>query len=280
MIDFRHRPETSDKKLRVAVEKPDLTRSNAYSHNWCDQTTWYGSSVRIVDEVAQNAGDNQTYYLDNYNVIDTYHGKLFDEDYLTDDDGYNFLVSITVDGYSKTEQDPHYASGGDFTVDYELAEINFLSPLSPSSEVLVTYHYATDSVFYARIDSGKKLFIVAAEVQFSDDMELNDSFKYQVYVTNPYNPGGPKVPYGNPNIYKKMSDFQIEATKAYTSYPPLGGSGWRAMPRAIYILNWDYLSGTVLASSTGAEIRVWMEHDAPCSGTYATITFYGVTEDE
>jgi hypothetical protein len=279
--DFRRHPETSDGRPKVAMGKQDATRLNGYSHNWCDPTTWYSDSVRVVDEVAENTGDNQIYQLDNYNVIDTYHGKLFEEDFLTDNDGYSYRVVVKVndvDGY--TEQDPHYGSGGNFTIDYANAQVNFLSPLLESDVVKVTYYYEDGSTFILPVESGMQLFIEAGEAQFSDDLEMLDTIKYQVFIINPYNPSGPKIPYGQPNVYKTITDLQIEATKAYPKYPSIGGTGWRGMQREVLILNWDYVSGTLLKSSYGSEIHIWLEHDTPYGGTYASMTFYGVIETE
>lgn len=286
MLDLRHRPHTSDGKPISAVEKPDASRAYYFSHNWCDPTTWYGDSEYVVDEVAEDTGDNQTYQLDNYNVIDTCHGKIFGEDFLADANNNDYRVHVEVngvDGY--VEHDPHYtdfSDSYDYVVDYENARITFASPLQPSDEVTVTYHYENGSTFYAVVPEGKKLLIDSSEVQFSNDINPTDTIKYQVYVYNPYYPQGPlKVPYGTPNVYKTMSDFQVEATKTYPEFPAIGNEGnWRAMPNPLIVLNWDYVSGTALKSSYGTEIRIWLEHDEPFEGTYASLTFYGIEEDE
>lgn len=286
MTDLKPKPVTSDFKTISAVEKPDATRAYYFSHNWCDPTTWYGDSIRAVDESATNMGNHKTYQLDHYNIIDTYHGKLFGEDLLTDADGYDYRVHVKVnslDGY--VEHDPHYtdySDAYDYVVDYVNAQIVFAYELQPNDDVTVTYHYENGSTFYAIVPDGKKLLIDSSEVQFSDDVNLVDTIKYQVYVYNPYYPIGPlKVPYGNPNVYKTMSDFQVEATKTYPIFPVIGHEGnWRSMSKPLIVLNWDYVSGTALRSSYGTEIRIWLEHNKPFEGTYASLTFYGLENDE
>jgi hypothetical protein len=42
---------TSDKRLRIAVEKGDESRVTLISHRWNDKTTWYENSTRVVEEV-------------------------------------------------------------------------------------------------------------------------------------------------------------------------------------------------------------------------------------
>jgi hypothetical protein len=279
-------PVTSNGRPRFAVEKPDSSRSYYFSHNWCDPTTWYGDSVRVEDEVAANCGDNRTYQLDHYNVIDTFHGKIFGEDSLRDSNGCDYRVHVAVnnvDGY--IEHDPHYtdfSDGYDFIVDYENGKIIFADERLPTDQVMVTYHYENGSAFHAVVPSGKKLLIEFAEVQFSKDINPTDTVKYQLYVYNPYYPMGPlRVPYGEPNVYKTMADFQVEAMKSFPEFPAIGKPGnWRGMSKPLVILNWDYVSGTPLKSSYGSEVRIWLEHDKPFEGTYASLTFYGFEEDE
>lgn len=285
-------PKTQDGRPRYAVEKGTTAKLNFFTHDWSDPTTWYTGSGYAQDEVATDSGDHTTYTLAHQNVIDTYHSKVYQEDYLTDANGHSYRVSVKVDGVAKTEQDPHVGSGGDFTVDYVNGQIVFASALDPSAEVQVTYHYANGSVFLIAPTAGKQLSIDMVEVQFSDDIVLTDTVVFQPYgfveafapqycTTNggPY-PPGTKIPLGNPLKYKSFTDFQTEATKAYVQYPAMGGDNWRAAPHKITIMNWDYLSSTLLKSSMGMEIRVTLEHDAPFEGWYSTATFYCRLENE
>lgn len=278
-------PETDGMPIN-AIEKSTKERVYYFSHNWCDPTTWYGDSLYVIDEIAENLGDNKTYQLDNYNVIDTFHGKIFGEDFLSDSDGYDYRVHVKVNGLDGYEEhDPHYtdySDSYDYIIDYSNAQIIFSYNLLPTDEVKVSYHYENGSTFYAIVPNGKKLLIDSSEVQFSDDINLTDTIKYQVFVYNPYYPVGPlKVPYGNPNVYKTLSDFQVEAMKTYPIFPAIGNeNNWRSMPKPLIVLNWDYVSGTALKSSYGTEIRIWLEHNIPFEGTYASLTFYGSEEDE
>lgn len=280
----------SDGRMRVSSEKTSASTVTFYSHNWCDKTTWYEKSVKL-SETATNSGDNLIYILSHKNVIDSYHGKYTNEDYIKDTGGYSYRVSVWVDGYAKTEQDPHYGTGGHFTVDYADGYIVFLSAQSPSSVVTATYHYCNGSNFTIKPAAGKALRLGIAEVQFSDDVIINDSVLFQPYgfveafapqycTTNggPY-PPGTKIPLGNPLIYKSIQDYLNDSKKSYPTYPALGGDGWRGMSRPSIIMDWEYEGDKVFRYDQGMEIRVYLQHDTVFGGDYSTVTFYCRSED-
>jgi hypothetical protein len=174
-------PKTTDGRPRLASEKSDKTKVTLYSHDWTDPTTWRTSAVRVVNEVAEDSGDHTTYDLANPNVIDTYHGKISQEDFLRDANGNSYRVAVTVDDVAVVEQDPHFGTGGDFTVNYEEGKIVFLSAQAEDAEVKVTYHHATNSLFVIAPKPGTRLNIDFAECQFSGDIEITDSIHFQPY---------------------------------------------------------------------------------------------------
>jgi len=276
----------------VLVEKPKSTSVTLFSHDWSDKTTWREAAVRVVDEVATDSGDHLTYGLAHTFLVDNFHGKMTGEDYLKDADGNSLRVAVKVNDVAKTEQDPHYASGGDYIVDYDAGTVTFLSALDPADVVKVTYHYATTSVFTVAPAAGKTLVVDFVEVQFSADIELTDSVVFQPYgYVIAFAPqlaqsnGGPypdltKIPLGDPLIYKTMTDYQNDAVRAYPKYPALGGGGWRGAPQEILVMDWDYLRAKPLVSSAGMELRIFLQHDVPFGGWYATATFYCGVENE
>lgn len=286
-------PRTKDGRLRTANEKPSSTRTNFYSHDFCDKTTWYSGAVRISDEVAQDSGDHQTYTLSRDFLIDSYHGKITAEDSMADAGGHSYRALVKVDGVLKVEQDPHFASGGDYLIDYEAGHVSFLAELSPNEEVKVTYHYATNSRFTVKPFPGKKLLLDLAEVQFSADINPKDSVIFEArgiadYFYPPaYVGNGPgQIPPGTvvslqKFVYKAISDFHNDAFKSYPSYPAMGAKdNWRSQLQPVTVFDWDYLSATTLDSSRGMEIVVYLQHDTPYEGYMATATFYCKSESE
>jgi hypothetical protein len=75
-------------------------------------------------------------------------------------------------------------------------------------------------------------------------------------------------------------DLLADSNNSYPAYPAFGGSGWRALPKTSYLFTWQYEVGvTVLNPNYGMEIRVWMEHDEPCTGTFGIASVYCTSED-
>jgi len=286
MTDFRRVPKTDDGIGRVAIEKTTVSRKTLYTHDWTDPTTWYEQSVRVVDEVATNTGDNQSYQLSHNNIIDNYHGKVSEEDSLVDSDNHSYRVSLSVNGYDGyIEQDPHYGVGGDYTVNYQDGYINFIYTLDSSDEVKVTYHYENGSRYTIAPTSGKDLKIMLAEVQFSTDVIMTDSVHFDTYayasVFAPHLglPPGTKIKIQG-IVYKGMKDFYNDAVRAYPKMSAIGGTDWRSANFDMVVLDWDYVSAATLRSLYGMETRVFLEHDKPLEGSFGTATFYCTSEDE
>jgi len=282
---------TTDGRSRVATEKSDAAKITLFSHDWTDPTTWTTKAIRVVEEVATDDGAHTAYSLAHNNIIDTYHGKITQEDFLKDASANSFRATVKVNDVIKIEQDPHLGSGGDYTVNYAQGKVTFLSALATEDVVKVTYHYATGSEFVVCPAAGKALRLSLVEVQFADDIALTDTVVFQPYgyvdvfapqlMASPYNiPSGTKIPLGSPVKYKTMTDYQNDAVRAFPAYPALGGAGWRGSPRSIIIFDWDYVSQTLLRSSYGMEVRIALEHDVPFGGWYATATFYCTVENE
>jgi len=285
-------PKQDGKSIGV-VEKSTASKVTFFSHDWTDPTTWYTKSVKITDEVATYVSSG-VYQLAHVNVIDAYHGKLTQEDYLNNASGGSYRVSVKVDGAAVVEQDPHYGTGEDYTLNYATGVLTFIAGEEPAqnAEIKVTYHYATTSEFIIKPVAGKKLLISFAECQFSQDVAINDTVVFQPYGYvdyfapqylqsngGPY-PSGTKIPLGAPAKYKAMSDYYNESVKAYATYPALGGNGWRGASQPITTCDWDYVASTPISSSAGMEIVISLEHHTPFGGDLATATFYCTVESE
>lgn len=273
----------------VAIIRVAKAKATIITPNWCDKCTWYDASVLVADETATDTGDHLTYALAHPYIIDTYHGRFSFEDFLLDSAGNSYRVKVWVEGVARTEQDPHYGTGGDYVVDYVTGRLTFLTAQQPTDTVTVSYHYATTSTFVLRPEPGKKLNIDSVELQFLEDVVMKDSLSFQPFglvdafapQLMPGIPAGTKIPLGNPLIYKSVLDLINDANRAYPAYPPLGGTGWRGYTKTVYVFAWDYAVGfTTLNSSTGMEIRVSLQHDCVNEGTCATATFYCSSEAE
>jgi hypothetical protein len=176
-------PRGPDGKPIVSSFPTEAEKRNEISPNWCDRTTWYYSSIYVEAEQAtsDDAQVRTHYSVAHTNIIDSYHGKLTNEDYINDSYGRSYRVHVSVDSVGKTEQDPHYGTGGDYTVDYAAGKIIFLSPQSVGVDVRVTYHYENGSTWTIVPSAGEISKIDTVECQFSDDVIPTDSLTYTPY---------------------------------------------------------------------------------------------------
>lgn len=271
---------------RIEIVPPEASRSDIISINWCDPTTWYQSSVSIEEEVLVDTGDATIFDAYYANIIDVNHGKITGERTLS----ATYGPVLTVDGYAKMENSPD-AYDGDYSIDYSNGKVIFNSALGGSPEVLMSYHYSTDSTWTIAPEAGKTLRVTDVEVQFSaDNIEITDTVSFQAYglvdvfapQLIPSIPSGTKIPIGEPTVYQTMYDFINDAQLAYPDIPKMGGSSWRGMKGPIHIFRWHYKErGTTdLKSSLGMEIRIKLENDIPFGGDVAVATFYATSEDE
>lgn len=284
-------PRTDDGKEVVTVWPTEGSKITFYTPNWADRTTWFYRAERVVDEeaICDDPGTYTTYSVSHQNLIDAYHGKISGEDFLTDAQGNTYRVTVKVDDVEAVERDPHYGTGGDYTIDYVAGTITFLSALEETNIITVTYHYENGSEWVLAPEPGKVLKIRKVEVQFSQDLVLTDSILFQPYgpveiwapslVDNPY-PAGTMLPLGNPDVLKTINDYINDANGAFPSIPAIGGDGWRGTQVPTHIFQWDYQTVTDVRSSLGVEVRIKLQHDAPFGGSCTTATFYCLAEDD
>ncbi|NIT79753.1 MAG: hypothetical protein GWN58_33895 [Anaerolineae bacterium] len=283
--------KTTDGVTRVSTERPEGSRTTIVSPNWCDKTTWYYKATKKQGITLVDSGDHTTYNPDTGDEapwIDNYHGKYFAEDFLLTEDGDLPRLKVYVDSVEKTEQDPHTASGGDFTVNYATGAVTFLSALTGTETVTADVWQAGSSCWILAPAEGKKLKILYSEVQFSEDIELKDTVKFQPYglveifapqyCPVPY-PAGTMIPLGNPVVYKTFMDFINEANGAYPSIKANTSATpeWRNLQHDMDTFPFNYQATTNLID--GMEIRIFLEHEAVFGGHAATATFYCMSED-
>lgn len=291
-IDLRPKMTTTDGVMRVSTERAEGSRCTIVTPNWCDKTTWFYKSTKKTSITLVDSGDHTTYNADTGDGgpwIDNYHGKYFNEDFLRTEDGDLPRLKVYVDGVEKTEQDPHTASGGDFTVDYDSGSVTFTSALAGTETVTANVWQAGTSLWILKPAEGKHLKILYSEVQFSEDIELKDTVKFQPYglvevfapqyCPDPY-PAGTMIPLGDPVVYKTFMDFINEANGAYPSISKndTATPAWRNLPKNIDTFPFNYQAVTNIHSYM--EIRIFLEHEVVFGGFAATATFYCMSYDE
>jgi hypothetical protein len=271
------------------------------SFNWCDKTTWFSASTRVNNEVLTDSGDGLTWNSVNAFWICVSQGRIPQEHRLA----ANYGVAITVDDVAVTEHtidaikawevsaDPADLDG-DYMIDYDTGDVIFKVSQAGKS-VKATYSYATTADFYVEPLEGTTIRLTAVEVQFSNDITLTDSVRFDIegfveafaphlvddvspnYVSS--FPTGFRIPLGSPRIYQTMHDYIAEAQRAFPLIPALGGSGWRGMQHPVYVMRWPYQEDATrdLHSAMGMRIKISLINNTPFSGTMATATLYAVS---
>jgi len=282
----------SDGSILTAATGREGTEMIVCSHNYCDKTTWYSTSTRVVEEVFDDSGDGVTFQLPsgsstNKPFVDVTHGKVLWEEDLSDTYG----IVVLVDDVEVTE-DPMYGTAQDYTVNHTNGTITFHSSQSGST-VKVSYSYVGTSEWILEPPAGKIAVLEDAEIQFSADLSYDDCMRVApwgyVEVFAPelwdgYDPPGP-YPAGTrielaPRVRRYLRHDQIldEARGAYPTIGSVGGTGGHSSDRYGYPL--IYKTVTELHSAYGMQLRVSMENDTAFGGERATVTFYGIYKDE
>ena len=274
----------------VAVSGLEGSETIQATHNFSDRTTWFADSARITEGLF-NSGNNLTFSGSHPNWIDMVHGKVFDEDAHAAEVEHQYQVIVTVDGVTKSMIEPMMENvngfnSGDYFVNYASGSVTFTSTTTGS--VSCSYSHESGSTWYLRPSADRALDIIQAEMQFSSNVEFNDSIHFEVYalvdaVAPQYlqSNGGP-FPSGymlrvELTKYKSMYQMVDEALGSYPVIPSIGGASSRGMTSAVYGFPFAYEAVRTLDSRIGAEVRVKLAHNIAFGGDRSTGTFYCVS---
>jgi hypothetical protein len=300
MVDLRKKParsdgtpivsfqgEQSDKAIKVAQVGREGTEGTKATFNLCDKTTWFVNSARVSETLSGSAGD--TVYSGSYSSwINMTHGHIWDEDTWKTAVSHAYDVVVVVNDVTQSMRTPYATSGGDYSVDHASGSITFFA--SQSNPVTCSYSYATDSCFILKPETGMTLDIEEAEVQFSEDVVMNDAVLMDVYgyvqVFAPQLWDGNGGPYPLNTLipiestpYKRFAQFIDEALGSYPVIPAIGGSE-RGNSKATYGFPFKYGAIRRLWHQYGMELRICLENDKVFGGERATATFYIVSRAE
>ena len=259
--------------IKVAHYKPEDSSTIKVSHDWTDKTTWYTRSVSVMgetrtDEGSKVYGSSQAYW------IDACHGKIYMEDIMHN----MYKVKVFDDGVQITED-------SDFAINYVTGKVTLDAGYTAIGVITANFHYATTSEWVLKPDAGKKLILEHSEIQFTDDIDMSNPMRFEIWVFNPYfNSESPTVDwfegatFGVDNFlkfpykviqYKNLKDIINSCNLGQGAIPALTGIG-----RPIVVFPFEYLSVQTLKDVDGAELRLILEGDVPMGGTWGTITLY------
>lgn len=263
LVDINGVDSDADGNLMTVSTLPAGSETVKISHNFCDATTWYSNATQVVDEVAtEQLGLGLQFNLANTNVIDVNHGKLYRED----EDLTSYIPVVKVDSVVMTE-DEYDGAQHDYWIDHAAGHIHFHSA-HIGSTVEVTYYYATDSIYKIIPDTGKKLQIIRAEVQFTDDFNMKDALKFQIYHE------------GLAQVVQEVTykNFLNIAMEAFGNFPELADIvGNRNMGAKLRNLPFAYTSKTDI--TPGLQVWIRLANDTECGGKHASATMHCAVTD-
>lgn len=250
-------PRNNSGNAIIQITPIEGTKKTIITHNFADKCTWYQQATEVNDETLTDSGDHTTYEADYTHIIDLKHGRISGEDKITDVSDY--YVVVEVDLVKNTEDT-------DYTVNYSNGTITFDSALSGTETVTMSYFYAGGSEYKITPESGKKIRILASEVNFSKNIVINDTAVFQIYV--------------NDNLYdydkyKNAKDYINGANEGQGEIPAFG-----ELTQSIVVLPWKYPATIDLKSSLAMDLRISLENDTVFTGEVATLTLYCLVENE
>jgi hypothetical protein len=268
-----------------------------YTHNFAKKETWASTSTRFtgVSMVNTDGGTGAVWALPTpATIVDLHHGKAVFEA----DTRATYEHKVYVDG---VHVPVHTAEGGhNFVCDYLTGEVTFTTPV-PGAAVTVDYSKVNSSVYVLSPLPGKNLVLLKAELQFSVDSGLRDTFQFivraQVDKFPPLFPYWNANPLGAPGPYPAGTSLPIKTLQYETffdlvaesnlAYPIIQKNApavpnWRDLPANIQVLAWAYADQATieLSSALGMDIVMKMTNDIPCEGSIVLATFYGLSENE
>lgn len=163
---------------------------------------------------------------------------------------------------------------GHYKVDYETGTFQFYD--SVSGGVKADYCYANGSTFYMIPKPGEIIEIGKSEVQFTSDIVLYSTIRFDVYVYHPdqVNFPGLKVLAARES-YKTLKDLISTGNQGQGEIPALPQN---PIPTAVF--PFDYTGLKIFKSSIGMELRVSTDYGLKADGTFATGTFYVIIRPE
>ena len=277
------------------------------SPNWCDKTTWYENSVKVVNETLTTL-DNINYSISTPQpIIDAKHWKIPDEGIKPVIFNCHPQVSINDVVVNESYYVGNSIVSQDYTINYDLGLVTFNTTLQPTDIVKMTYNKLNTTEFVnpygyrqsawtIKAPEGYRVLLNSAEVQFSVDLIMRDTIRFIPYSTvgkdplinflmyAPYNyPEGTEIPLSmlDPTMEKRfnnMMDFIDDSNDCYfiKACDPLIRE-LRDLPCDMTVYKWQY-QGTEnmeLNSKLGRFMKIFLKDDQVFYGTRATATLYG-----
>jgi hypothetical protein len=238
----------TERALKTTPTKLEGSSSLLVSHNFCDKTTWWQKSIRVIEEVLSPDQAYLIYTSTNSYWIDLVSGKVPYEDRYAS----NYRAIVYVDNIEITTG---------FVINYQNGSIIF-NQSQAGKVIKATYSYENSSTW----TSGKILKLLGTEVKFTSDASLDSGLDFVVTINN-YQVS--KV------TYKNLENLLI------CSRGKIGRiTGFGTLTTDLISIDYDYVTSKELRYSQAAAIEISIVDHQPLPGTLGFVTAYIISIDE
>lgn len=261
--------EQEDAAIPVSLRPPIGDDIEAFSHNFCDPTTWWTNS-KLVENEELTTSDNLTFSTVHTNLLNVYSGKVTSEKNLWPD----YLPVVKVDDVEKTMHNPFTGTGGDYSIDNENGTITFDE--EQTGTVTMTYHWVdlneeNCSAWEIVAGEGEALYVDGGRVVISpSDWDITTYVVYEILI------GDTVVGYSR---YDTLDQLYDSAGSCLAAVDESIGGVTRGIVGARKAFSLEYettrnIYGVPLAPQP-MKLRVRLGDDIPFGGTRFTVKLTG-----
>jgi len=259
--------QVKNKALVIAMTARSGEDFMAYSHNFCDPTTWYTGATQQEDVSLTDSGDGLTFNSGIVNWIDLFHGKVNNERAIRD----SYAVVVKVNGVEKTHREPFATSGGDYDVNFVAGTVTFFES-QDGNTVMATFWKANGSEWDLVPTAGKIFMVKGGKAVISpDDWDMTTSLHYQIVVDG----------YGvvAESVYDTAMQLFVESDSCSGDIEgPIGGAA-RGFTGARRGMKLHYETSRDLDQTAGVRLRIALGNGDKFNGTWFSVKLTGEVED-
>ena len=257
---------------------PSATRSvSLVSHDLSDRTTWYQKSVQVVDEVLTDSGDGLTFTSINTDWINIDNARLtYTHKQILKRDGSfgkhaDWRTVVKVDDVVQTTG---------YTQNFATGAITFGASKAGSTIKCTYWHnngVSNPSEWLLAPPSGKKMLVQHVELQFSVDIVINNTVRFEIWAGASLGTYGTfasalwEAGYGQFRAdYRNARDLINAANQGQGTIPAIG-----ELTQDVVVMPFNYVQALTLDSAVGTLFRMVLLDNLPFTGgEMCTATFY------
>jgi hypothetical protein len=252
----------------ISIVTPDLG----------DKTTWYQKSVQVVDEVLTDSGDGLTFNSVNPHWINIDSPRLtYTHKQIPKRDG---TYGKHADWRTVVKVNDVVQSTSTYTQNFAAGTITFNSSKAGDTVKATYWHIngvTNHSEWLLTPPAGKRYAIEHVEMQFSQNTNLTDTVRFEIWAGASLGTYGSfpdylwEAGYGQFRAdYRGIIDFINAANEGKSSIPACGG-----LTQDVLVMPFNYVQAITMNSTQGTLFRLCLLNNTPFTNSeIVTATFY------